>query len=83
MQRMIKIECKNLIKEYPENTPLSEVANSFQNSYNFPILVAKVDNVIEELTYNISKKCNIDFYDRSSTFGHTVYSHGVHFFEIL
>lgn len=83
MQKMIKVECKNLIKEYPENTPLSEVANSFQNSYNFPILVAKVDNVIEELTYNISKKCNIDFYDRSSTFGHTVYSHGVHFLMIV
>lgn len=83
MQRMIKIECKNIIKEYPENTPLSEVANSFQSGYNFPIMVAKVDNVIEELTYNISKKCNIDFYDRSSTFGHTVYSHGVHFLMIV
>ena len=80
---MIKIECKNIIKEYPENTPLSEVANSFQSGYNFPIMVAKVDNVIEELTYNISKKCNIDFYDRSSTFGHTVYSHGVHFLMIV
>ena len=83
MQRMIKIECKNIIIEYPENTPLSEVANSFQSDYNFPIMVAKVDNVIEELTYNISKKCNIDFYDRSSTFGHTVYSHGVHFLMIV
>ena len=83
MQRMIKIECKNIIKEYSENTPLSEVANSFQSGYNFPIMVAKVDNVIEELTYNISKKCNIDFYDRSSTFGHTVYSHGVHFLMIV
>lgn len=83
MQRMIKIECKNIIKEYPENTPLSEVANSFQSGYNFPIMVAKVDNVIEELAYNISKKCNVDFYDRSSTFGHTVYSHGVHFLMIV
>lgn len=83
MQKMIKIECKNIIKEYPENTPLSEVANSFQSGYNFPIMVAKVDNVIEELAYNISKKCNVDFYDRSSTFGHTVYSHGVHFLMIV
>ena len=83
MQRMIKIECKNIIKEYPENTPLSEVANSFQSGYNFPIMVAKVDNVIEELVYNISKKCSVDFYDRSSTFGHTVYSHGVHFLMIV
>ena len=84
MDKMIKIEYKDgLIKEYPENTPLSEIANSFQGRYNFPILIAKVDNVIEELAYNITKKCNINFYDRSSTFGHTVYSHGVHFLMIV
>ncbi len=84
MDKMIRIEYKDgLIKEYPENTPLTEVANSFQNRYNYPILVAKVDNVIEELAYNLTKKCSVDFYDRSSTFGHTVYSHGVHFLMIV
>lgn len=84
MDKMIKVEYKEgLIKEYPENTPLSEIAHSFQSKYNYPILIAKVDNVIEELAYNITKKCSIDFYDRSSTFGHTVYSHGVHFLMIV
>ena len=84
MDKMIKVEYKEgLIKEYPENTPLSEIAHSFQSRYNYPILIAKVDNVIEELAYNITKKCSIDFYDRSSTFGHTVYSHGVHFLMIV
>ena len=84
MDKMIKIEYKDgLIKEYPENTTLSEIANSFQGRYNFPILIAKVDNVIEELVYHITKKCNINFYDRSSEIGHTVYSHGVHFLMIV
>lgn len=84
MDKMVKVEYKEgLIKEYPENTPLSEIAHSFQSRYNYPILIAKVDNVIEELAYNITKKCSIDFYDRSSTFGHTVYSHGVHFLMIV
>ena len=84
MDKMIKIEYKDgLIKEYPENTTLSEIANSFQGRYNFPILIAKVDNVIEELAYHITKKCSVNFYDRSSTFGHTVYSHGVHFLMIV
>lgn len=84
MDKMIKVEYKEgLIKEYPENTPLSEIAHSFQSRYNYPILIAKVDNVIEELAYNITKKCSIDFYDRSSTVGHTVYSHGVHFLMIV
>ena len=84
MDKMIKVEYKEgLIKEYPENTPLSEIVHSFQSRYNYPILIAKVDNVIEELAYNITKKCSVDFYDRSSTFGHTVYSHGVHFLMIV
>ena len=84
MDKMIKIEYKDgLIKEYPENTPLSEIANSFQGRYNFPILIAKVDNVIEELAYHITKKCSLNFYDRSSEIGHTVYSHGVHFLMIV
>ena len=84
MDKMVRVEYKEgLIKEYPENTPLSEIAHSFQSRYNYPILIAKVDNVIEELAYNITKKCSIDFYDRSSTFGHTVYSHGVHFLMIV
>ena len=84
MDKMIKVEYKEgLIKEYPENTSLAEIAHSFQNGYDYPILIAKVDNVIEELAYKITKKCSIDFYDRSSIFGHTVYSHGVHFLMIV
>lgn len=84
MEKLIKVEYKEgLIKEYPENTSLSEIAHSFQSRYNYPILIAKVDNVIEELAYNVTKKCSIDFYDRSSIFGHTVYSHGVHFLMIV
>lgn len=84
MEKMIKVEYKNgLMKEYPENTSLLEVASSFQNEFSYPILVAKVNNVIEELSYKLTKKCQIDFYDRSSTYGHTVYSHGVHFLMIV
>ena len=35
------------------------------------------------MAYHITKKCSVNFYDRSSTFGHTVYSHGVHFLMIV
>ena len=84
MEKMIKIEYKNKItRKFPENTTLLEIANSFQNEFDFPILVAKIDNVVEELSYKITKKCAIDFYDRSSVLGHTVYSHGVHFLLIV
>lgn len=84
MEKLIKVEYRGqVIKEYPENTPLLEVASSFQNQYDYPILIARVNNVIEELSHPLTKKCDIDFYDRSSVFGNTVYSHGVHFLMIV
>lgn len=84
MDKLIRVQYKNnIMKEYKADTPLKEIAESFQNDYNFPILVAKIDNVIEELSQTLTKKCQIDFYDRSSVYGHTVYSHGVHFLMIV
>ena len=83
MDRLIKVQYKNIIKEYKEDTPLKEVAESFQKDYNFPILAARIDNVIEELSQTLTKKCQIDFYDRSSVYGHTIYSHGVQFLMIV
>ena len=84
MERMIKVKYKNnVIKEYPLNTPLSEVANSFKNEYDYPILIGKINNVIAELNHPLIKNCEVDFYDRSSTYGNTVYSHGVHFLMIV
>ena len=84
MEKMIKVDCRNgLVKEYPENTTLLEVAESFKNEFNYPIIVAKVNNVMEELTYALTRRCEVRFYDRSSVYGHTVYSHGVHFLLIV
>ena len=84
MEKMIKVDCRNgLVKEYPENTTLLEVAESFKNEFNYPIIVAKVNNVMEELSYALTRRCEVRFYDRSSVYGHTVYSHGVHFLLIV
>ncbi|MEG2321965.1 MAG: nucleoside kinase [Bacilli bacterium] len=81
---MIKVEYKNQItKEYPLNTPLLEVANSFQNNYDYPILIARVDNVIEELAKPLLRKCDIDFYDRSTIVGNGVYATGVQFLMVV
>jgi len=83
MEKLIKVQCKNIMKDFPSDTSLKEIASSFQNDYNFPILVGKVNNVMEDLAHTISKKCDVDFYDRSSVYGHTVYSHGLHFLLIV
>lgn len=84
MEKMIKVQYKNqVVKEFPENTLLLEIASSFQYDYDYPILVARVNNEVEDLSHALVKKCDIDFYDRSSVFGNNIYSKGLHFMMIV
>lgn len=84
MEKLVKVQYKDkVMKEYPIDTPLLQVASDFQHEYAYPILVAKMDNDIVELSDKITKKCKIDFYDRSSALGNAVYSRGVHFLMIV
>lgn len=84
MSKLVKVEFKNkVVKEFPFETSLIEVANSFQNEYDYPILVANVDNSMTDLSGLVTKKCTVDFYDRSSVIGNAVYSRGLHFLLIV
>ena len=80
---MIKVEHKNITKEFENDVPLYKVAKSFQNEYDYPILIARVNNSMMELFQTINKKCEIDFYDRSSVIGNSIYSRAVHFLLIV
>ena len=81
--RMIKVNFRNIItKEFPAGITLKEVSQSFQNYFTFPILIAKVDNDIVELNETISKKCDIEFFDRSSAVGNDVYGRSLQFLLI-
>jgi len=74
-EKTIKVTYHQLeVKEFPSGTTLKQICKHFQHYYDYDILVAKVDNDITELCDPITKKCNIDFYDRSSTLGYNVYS---------
>lgn len=84
MERTIKVTFRNnIIEEFPANVTLLEVAEKFQKYFNYPILVARVDNKLEDLNKELSKKCDVDFYDRSSVEGNTVYSHSAQFLLII
>ena len=78
MQGMVKVNFRDLeTLEFAEGTTLEEVSHSFQKYFSFPILVAKVDNDLNSLKSTLEKKCDIDFYDRSSITGNTVYANSV------
>ena len=81
---IVKVGFRNLeTKEYPKGITLYEVAQDFQRYYNYPILAAKVDNEICDLSKTIDKKCIVDFYDRSSYVGSSVYGCSVQFMMIV
>ena len=71
------------ILEFEEGTKFKVIADYFKHNFSYDILVAKVDNNITDLSDTLKKKCNIDFYDRSSSIGNSIYLKSASFILIL
>lgn len=69
--------------EVPVGTPVYEIAKKAQKYFNFPIIVARMDNEIIGLDYIIDRKCDINFYDRSSIIGTDVYANSAYMLMLL
>ena len=84
MPRTIKVNYKNLeTKEFLTGTSLKKISESFSKYYNYPILIGKVDNNMTELNEPITRRCSIDFYDRSSGVGNSIYGRTAQFLLIV
>ena len=84
MERMVRINFRDkVLKEYPAGTKFKEIAEDFQEYFNYKILIAKVDNDLTPLENELTKKCDIDFYDRSSIVGNGIYSRSLQFILVL
>lgn len=84
MPRTIKVNYKNLeTKEFLTGTSLKKISESFSKYYNYPILIGKVDNNMTELNEPITRSCSIDFYDRSSGVGNSIYGRTAQFLLIV
>ncbi len=82
--KMVKVNYRGIeTKEFLEDTSLLEISDSFKKYYNYPILVAKVDNDVMGLAEPVTKKSDIDFYDRSSVIGNTIYTRSAQFILII
>ena len=82
--KMVKVNYRGIeTKEFLEDTSLLEISDSFKKYYNYPILVAKVYNDITGLAELVTKKSDIDFYDRSSVIGNTIYARSAQFILIV
>lgn len=84
MGKKIKVNFRDILtKEFDSEVSLLEVSAAFKNNFDYPIMAAKVDNDICDLSETISKKCDVDFFDRSSSVGNSIYSRGLQFILIL
>lgn len=84
MARIIKVNYKDLeVKEFEAGVTLKEISESFKHYFNYPILVGKVDNNIEELNEVINRSCTVEFFDRSTGLGNGIYGRTLQFMIIV
>ncbi len=79
---MIEIICtnkNNKRKKYPLGTTLAHIAEDMNVVLPYPILVAKVNNKIKSIKYEIYKSKVITFIDISHVAGYTAYERSMYF----
>lgn len=84
MNKKIKVTFRgNGVFEFDEGTTYKEISENFKHNFNYEILAAQTDNDIVDLSETLKKRCNIDFFDRSSTLGNAIYARSARFILIL
>lgn len=84
MNKKIKVTFRgNETLEFEEGTTYKEISENFKHHFNYSILASQVDNDIVDLSDTLKKRCNIDFFDRSSALGNAIYARSARFILIL
>lgn len=84
MSKKVKVSFRNIVtEEFPVGTTLKEIADHYQEYYNYPILIAKLDNTLVNLNRTVEKKCTVDFYDRASSTGNSAYANSIQLMLVL
>jgi uridine kinase len=69
-------------KDVPEGTSLMELSKEYESRYKSPIVAAKVDNDIKELSFVINESCKIEFIDITYDDGMRIYRRSLYFILI-
>lgn len=84
MNKKIKVTFRgNETLEFEEGTTYKEISENFRHYFQFDILAAKVDNDIVDLSDTLKKRCNIDFIDRTTSVGNSIYVSSATFILVL
>lgn len=63
MIELVEVIVNDKKYKYNKDITLQEIAKEFQSSFKYPILLAKVNNTLKELTSPVKKDCTIEFLD--------------------
>ena len=84
MTKKIKINYNDLeTKEFDAGVTLKEISDAFAHYYEYPILLGKVDNEVVELSEPINRSYKVDFCDRTTGPGNSVYGRTCQFLIIV
>lgn len=77
MLKTIEIVINKQKYQISKGVTLEEIASQFQNNYKYPILIARVNNKLEELTKEIASPSTIEFLDLTSREGNRSHISGL------
>jgi uridine kinase len=73
----MKIVLENKSITCPDDMTLYELSKEYQNDYEYPVIVAKVDGVIQELYHKVVPDSHVEFCTTANKDGHRAYIRGL------
>lgn len=83
MQEQVNVKINNKVYPIPKGSTLEQIAQKIPQNKKYPILVAKVNNVLKELDYKINSNKVIEFSDLTESFGNRAHISGLVFVLIV
>ena len=75
----IEVTINNKKYKYSKNITLQEIYIEHQEHNKYPILIARVNNRLRELSHDLTEDCTVEFLDLTSCEGHRVHVGGLTF----
>ena len=77
MIETVEVIINNKKHNFNKDTSLLEIAQDFQDQFEYPIILARVGNRLKELSSTITEPCEIEFLDLTSREGNNTHVNGL------
>ena len=75
----IEVTINGKTYKYTKDITLQEIYAEYQEEHKYPILLARVDNRLRNLTYQLKENCNVEFLDLTTSEGNRVHVNALTF----